>query len=51
VSIGVTFGGSGISSDQLLCNADLAMYGAKDTGRDRYVVFDPLVHQSHGPIS
>ena len=35
-SIGVTFGAAGSTSEQLLRNADLAMYRAKAQGKDRY---------------
>ncbi len=36
VSIGITFHRPGTSADQLLCDADLAMYLAKDRGGNRY---------------
>jgi EAL domain-containing protein (putative c-di-GMP-specific phosphodiesterase class I) len=41
VSVGVT-GTSGrqVSGQELLTEADLALYRAKDSGRDRYVIFD-----------
>jgi diguanylate cyclase (GGDEF)-like protein/PAS domain S-box-containing protein len=39
VSIGITFGGPGLTSKALLCNADLAMYAAKDGGKNRYAEF------------
>ncbi len=39
-SIGVTFDAPGLSGDQLLCNADLAMYRAKDLGGDQYAQFE-----------
>ncbi len=29
------------SPDDLLRDADLALYSAKDAGRDRYALFDP----------
>jgi len=38
-SIGITFGGPGQTSDALLCNADLAMYAAKDRGKNQYAEF------------
>ncbi len=40
VSIGITFDGPGTTSDQLLCNADLAMYAAKERGGNRYAEFE-----------
>ncbi len=39
-SIGITFDAPGLTGDQLLCNADLAMYRAKELGGDRYTEFD-----------
>ncbi len=40
-SIGVTStAGRRVSADDLLSEADLALYRAKDSGRDRYVVYD-----------
>jgi diguanylate cyclase (GGDEF)-like protein len=40
VSIGFTFSKPGITVDELLCNADRAMYAAKDHGKDRYAEFE-----------
>ena len=40
VSIGIALGGGGEDADQLLRNADVAMYQAKQAGRDRIAVFD-----------
>jgi diguanylate cyclase (GGDEF)-like protein/PAS domain S-box-containing protein len=39
-SIGIAFDGSGITGDQLLCNADVAMYSAKECGGDQYAEFE-----------
>jgi len=44
VSIGITFGIRDYSSDQLLRNADLAMYLAKSKGKDRYEEFQDQMH-------
>jgi diguanylate cyclase (GGDEF)-like protein/PAS domain S-box-containing protein len=43
-SIGVSFSGPGISSDQVMRNADLAMYSAKEQGKNRYVEFGDEMH-------
>ncbi|MGI1986010.1 sensor domain-containing protein [Shewanella glacialipiscicola] len=43
-SIGVTmFNGANISKEELLKQADMAMYKAKDTGRNAVQFFDPLM--------
>jgi len=39
VSVGLTFHRSGIDSQQLMRDADRAMYSAKARGRNRYAVF------------
>ncbi len=44
VSIGVTFGYKGHTSEQLLRNADLAMYLAKSKGKDRIEEFQDEMH-------
>jgi len=43
-SIGVACGSG--STENLLRDADMAMYGAKSAGRNRYEVFDPATHQA-----
>jgi diguanylate cyclase (GGDEF)-like protein/PAS domain S-box-containing protein len=50
-SIGVAlFGpGEGLDSEALLSNADIAMYHAKEAGRDRFEVYSPAP-QREGPI-
>jgi diguanylate cyclase (GGDEF)-like protein/PAS domain S-box-containing protein len=44
VSIGITFGIQGHTSDQLLRNADLAIYLAKAQGKDRIEEFQDQMH-------
>jgi len=44
VSIGVTFDTPGITSDQLLRNADMAMYKAKERGKNRFQEFQSDMH-------
>ncbi|MGD0851965.1 MAG: EAL domain-containing protein [Acidimicrobiales bacterium] len=44
VSMGITFGISGNTGDQLLRNADLAMYLAKAQGKDRIEEFQDQMH-------
>jgi diguanylate cyclase (GGDEF)-like protein/PAS domain S-box-containing protein len=43
-SIGITFGVPGTTGDQLLRNADLAMYRAKEHGKDRFEEFRDHMH-------
>lgn len=44
-SIGVAFAIAGISPEELLRNADAAMYRAKALGGNRYHLFDPTLHE------
>ena len=44
VSIGIAAARSGIRADELLRNADVAMYTAKATGKNRVSVFEPTIH-------
>jgi len=44
VSIGITFSAPGVTSDQLLRNADLAMYAAKERGKNCYAEFHDELH-------
>jgi len=44
VSVGIAFDLPGADSDQLLRNADLAMYTAKSRGKGRYEIFEPEMH-------
>jgi diguanylate cyclase (GGDEF)-like protein/PAS domain S-box-containing protein len=39
-------GGDGVTAEQLLGNADLAMYAAKKSGRNTYRIFDPTMTMS-----
>ncbi len=43
-SIGVALDGAGVSTDQLLSNADLATFAAKDLGGDRVAQFTDRMH-------
>jgi len=46
-SIGITFSSPGFNRpEDLLRDADLAMYGAKTKGRGRYAMFHPKMHSS-----
>ena len=44
VSIGIRFGTPGCTSEELLRDADLAMYMAKENGKDRYEEFRDRMH-------
>jgi diguanylate cyclase (GGDEF)-like protein len=43
LGIATATGGDGITAEQLLGNADLAMYAAKRAGRNTYQIFDPTM--------
>jgi diguanylate cyclase (GGDEF)-like protein/PAS domain S-box-containing protein len=45
-SIGIAPGGPGLTSDDLMRNADLAMYAAKASGKGRAAVFEPTMGAS-----
>jgi len=44
-SIGITVSGGGEGADVLLRDADVAMYTAKNEGKNRYVAFAPEMHR------
>ncbi len=47
VSVGIaTAGGSPISADELLRNADVAMYSAKARGKNGFAIFEPAMHHA-----
>ncbi len=50
-SIGVALGAAGVSTDQLLSNADLATFAAKELGGDRIAPFDDRMHAPIAPSS
>ena len=45
-SVGITYGEVGTNADELLRNADLAMYAAKASGKNCRRVFSPEMHAS-----
>ena len=45
-SVGVAFNRSGDTADELLRNADVAMYAVKDSGRARYELFAVEMHSA-----
>jgi len=50
VSIGFSFSKPGISVDELMSNADRAMYTAKDRGKDRYEQFEEWMLSTAEPV-
>ncbi len=45
VSLGIAiYPDHGIETDELLKNADIAMYKAKELGKNRYVIYDKSIH-------
>ncbi len=46
VGIAVTDGGETSDAEELLRNADVAMYMAKEKGKGRYQVFEPAMHDT-----
>jgi diguanylate cyclase (GGDEF)-like protein len=45
-SIGVAAGGPGLASEDLLRNADVAMYAAKTLGKGQLAIWDPQMHRA-----
>jgi len=45
-SVGVALWAPGSAADELLSNADIAMYQAKAAGKGRYVVFEPRMQEA-----
>jgi predicted signal transduction protein with EAL and GGDEF domain len=46
VSVGITFASAGASSEELLSNADIAMYSAKSHGKNRVEIFEDHMHEA-----
>ena len=44
-SIGIAFGGGAAAAEDVLRNADVAMYSAKAQGKGRYELFEPEMHE------
>jgi PAS domain S-box-containing protein len=44
VSIGISFSSISVDAEDVLRDAEIAMYRAKDTGKARCEVFDPIMH-------
>jgi two-component system, chemotaxis family, sensor kinase Cph1 len=51
VSIGITFAAPGCQTEQLLREADIAMYRAKQTGKNRVATFDDSLRMAIGQRS
>ena len=45
-SVGIVFGTPGQSAGELLRNADMAMYRAKNAGGNRFEIFEPEMHEA-----
>ncbi len=45
ISVGVALSTADSVAEELLSNADLAMYNAKAAGKDRYVIFEPQMQE------
>jgi diguanylate cyclase (GGDEF)-like protein len=45
VSVGVATSETGITADNLMRNADVAMYRAKGRGKAQFAIFDPKMHE------
>ena len=43
-SVGVSVGATGLTTNEILRNADLAMYRAKSEGKSRFALFEPAMH-------
>ena len=45
-SIGIALGDTGADADELLRNADVAMYTAKAAGKSQFALFEPAMHHA-----
>jgi diguanylate cyclase (GGDEF)-like protein/PAS domain S-box-containing protein len=45
ISVGVALSTPDSAAEELLSNADIAMYNAKAAGKDRYVIFEPRMQE------
>jgi len=43
-SVGIALSGEGVAAEELLRNADVAMYGAKRAGKRSFVTYEPSMH-------